>query len=125
MRPLRLQRVRELLKREIGEIIRREFPVSESGILTVNDVEVSNDLHLATVFLGFVGTQEQRTRSFNVLRDERKRIQGILAQSVVLKYTPQLKFVIDESVARGDRVIAILEELERSSPDNERSPEDH
>jgi len=43
MPSLRLQRVRELLKREIGEVIRREFPVSEAGLVTVNDVDVSGD----------------------------------------------------------------------------------
>ncbi len=53
---LRLQRVRELLKREIGEIIRREIPVGEAGLITVNDVEVSSDLHAATVYIGILGS---------------------------------------------------------------------
>ena len=43
MASLRMQRVRELLKREIGEAIRREFPVSEVGLVTVNDVDVAGD----------------------------------------------------------------------------------
>jgi hypothetical protein len=40
MPSLRLQRVRELLKREVGEAIRREFEVSEAGLISVNDVDV-------------------------------------------------------------------------------------
>jgi len=35
---------------------------------------------------------------------------------VVLKYTPTLKFLIDDSVVRGNRVLQIIEELEQSNP---------
>ena len=55
MPSLRLQRVRELLKREIGEVIRREFEVSEAGLITVNDVDVAGDLHSAVVFISILG----------------------------------------------------------------------
>jgi hypothetical protein len=41
---LRLERVRELLKREIGEVIRRELPVSEAGLINVNDLQVAPNL---------------------------------------------------------------------------------
>jgi ribosome-binding factor A len=114
MPSLRLQRVRELLKREIGEVIRREFPVSEVGLVTVNDVDVSGDLHSAIVFISILGNAEQQKRGFTMLAKHRKRIQGLLARSVVLKYTPRLKFLMDDSVVRGNRVLQIIEELESS-----------
>jgi ribosome-binding factor A len=44
------------------------------------------------------------------------RIQGLMAKSVVLKYTPTLKFVVDDSIVRGNRVLQIIEELEKESP---------
>ena len=47
-----------------------------------------------------------------MLEKNRKRIQGLVARGVVLKYTPRLRFVLDESVERGNRVLKILEELE-------------
>lgn len=125
MLSFRLQRVRELLKRQIGEVIRRELPLSEAGVITVNDVDVSNDLHLATVFVGIVGSEEQRRKSFDLLQKQRKRIQGLVARAVVLKYTPQLRFVMDDSITRGNRVLQILDEIERSSLPHEGSPQDH
>ena len=79
MSSFRVLRVRELLKREIGELIRREFPVSEVGLITVNDVEIAKDLQNATVFVGFVGTEEQRKVGFAALQKNRKRIQGLEA----------------------------------------------
>lgn len=116
MPSLRLQRVRELLKREIGEVIRREFPVSEAGLVTVNDLDVSGDLHSAVVFISILGNAEQQKRGLALLTRHRVRIQGLVARGVVLKYTPKLKFIMDDTVVRGNRVIEILEELEKTTP---------
>ena len=116
MSSLRIQRVRELLKREIGEVIRREFPVSEAGLVTVNDVDVAGDLHSALVFISILGSAEQQKRGINLLTQHRKRIQNLVARGVILKYTPTLRFLMDDSVVRGNRVLEIIEELEKSTP---------
>jgi ribosome-binding factor A len=48
---------------------------------------------------------------------------------VILKYTPQLKFVADESAAQATKVLAIIEQLEATGKDDkkddETAPEDH
>lgn len=116
MPSLRLQRVRELLKREIGEVIRREFPVEEAGLVTVNDVDVAGDLHSAIVFISILGSADQQKRGLGLLTQHRKRIQGMVARAVILKYTPTLKFLIDDSVVRGNRVLQIIEELDKTNP---------
>jgi ribosome-binding factor A len=116
MPSLRLQRVRELLKREIGEVIRRELPVSEAGLVTVNDVDVAGDLHSAIVFVSILGNPQQQKRSLGLLTRHRKRIQGLVARAVILKYTPKLRFLMDDSVVRGNRVLEIIEELEKAAP---------
>jgi ribosome-binding factor A len=113
MPSLRLQRVRELLKRAIGETLRREFPVSEVGLITVNDVDVAGDLKSAAVFISILGNTDQQKRGLRALEQHRKRIQGLVGRAVVLKYTPALRFVLDDSVARGNRVLEIIDELER------------
>ena len=116
MASLRLLRVRELLKREIGEAIRREIPVQQAGLVTVNDVDVTGDLRVATVFIGILGSSEQQRSGLAMLQKNRARIQGLVAKAVILKYTPQLRFVFDKSVTRGNRVLDIIAELERTSP---------
>jgi ribosome-binding factor A len=112
----RLQRVRELLKREIGEVIRREIPVAEAGLVSVNDIEPAGDLKSASVFISILGNADQQKRGLALLTQHRARIQNLVARSVVLKYTPTLRFVIDDSVARGNRVLEIIDELEKSAP---------
>src|ERR1022692_729692 len=115
MPSLRLQRVRELLRRAIGETIRREIAVGEAGLITVNDVDVSGDLKSALVFISILGNADQQKRGFQMLNRHRKRIQGLVGRSIVLKYTPALRFVLDDSVVRGNRVLAIIEELDKSA----------
>jgi ribosome-binding factor A len=113
---LRLERVRELLKRELGEIIRREIPMSEAGLITVNEVGVAADLKSAVVYVGVIGTPDQRKKAAQLLDKEARRLQGMIGRAVVLKYTPHLKFEVDEAIERGNRVLAILDELEKTEP---------
>lgn len=112
----RLLRVNELLKREIGEIIRRELPVEEVGLVSVNEVQISGDLKLAKVFVSLLGGQEQQRAAERQLQQKRLRIQSLLAHSIVLRYTPQLSFHVDDSIARGDRILRLLDDLEKSTP---------
>ena len=112
---VRHERVRELLKRAIGEAIRREFSVDEIGVVGVDDVQVGGDLKTAVVFINILGSATQKKRGLEVLQQQRIRIQGIVAKTVILKFTPTLKFVVDDSLDRGNRVLQILEELEKNS----------
>lgn len=118
MAGLRHQRVRELLKRQIGEVLRREIPPSEAGLITVNDVGLANDLKSATVYVGVVGQPDQQKKAMSLLIRERSRIQSLLAREIILKYTPRLRFVLDDSIERGNRVLSIINELEQSDLDS-------
>lgn len=114
MPSVRSARVRELLKRTLGEIIRRELPTNECGVISVNDVHVAADFQSAVVFLSIIGSKAQKKTGEERVMAERKRIQGMLGKEVVLRYTPVLKFVMDDSIERGDRVLKIIQELEQS-----------
>jgi len=112
----RLARVRELLKQEVAEILRQELSIEEVGLLTVNAVGVGRDLRSAIVFLGFVGTPAQRKRAPVVLAENAGLIRGRVGSNVRLKFTPDLRFQIDDSIEQGNRVLALLDELEQAAP---------
>ena len=116
MPSLRQQRVRELLKRTVGEILRRELDSESCGIITVNDVGMANDLHSAMVFVSVLGSDEQKRTAAKRLKSERSRIQYMLGREVVLKYTPRIKFELDDAIEAGNRVMSILEEMEQIDP---------
>jgi len=110
----RLERVRELLKREVGEAIRRAMPVDEAGVVTVNEIEVTGDLRQATAYVSVFGSAEQKKTGLRLLEECRPRIQDHIAKAVILKYIPSLRFVADDSIARGNRVLSILDEIENA-----------
>jgi ribosome-binding factor A len=116
MPSLRLQRVGELLKRELGEILRQELPVSEAGLISVNDVEVAGDLQSAKVYVSALGNADQQKLAQRLLAEHRKQIQARIGRDLVLKYTPVLTFVMDDSIEKGNRVLQIIEELEKNDP---------
>lgn len=128
MQNLRHMRVRELLKRELNEIFRREFPV-DLGIVSVTEVGVSNDLHSAKVFVSSIGDDKSQQKAFRTVRKSAGKIQFELGQIVALRYTPKLKFVMDEAYNRGDRVLKILDEIEqdhqKDNPDENNEIKDY
>jgi ribosome-binding factor A len=118
MSSLRHHRVRELLKRQIGEVLHREISSAEAGLITVTDVGLSDDLKAATVFISVVGDTAQQRKALAVLTRERTRLQNLVARAVVLKYFPRLRFVLDGSIERGNRILAILDELDLPPADS-------
>jgi len=112
MPSLRHERVRELLKRTLAEILRREVNTAECGLMNVNEVGVASDLKSAKVFVGVVGSDTQRKKAAAVLEKKRGYFQQLMAREVVLRYTPKIKFHLDDSIEQGNRVLQILEELE-------------
>ncbi len=107
----RLQRVNEVIKRELSDLVRRELSF-EAKLVTVQQVDVTPDLKQAHVFIGVIGTDEQRHSAMALLHDKRKMLQSELSKRVILKYTPHLHFALDDTMERGTRILSILEDLQ-------------
>jgi ribosome-binding factor A len=115
----RLERVNEVIKRELSEIISREIDFSAQVLVTVQAVDITADLRHCDVFVSAIGKEEKRTRVLSELDEHRTTLQRELARRVVLKYTPQLHFKLDSSIERGSRVLDIMRRLEEPPADSE------
>lgn len=116
---LRLLRVCELIKRELGVIIGREIKF-EAPLVSVRAVDITPDLKNAHVFISAIGTKWQKDQALKQLSDQRQHLQHELSRRVILKYTPHLHFELDESIERGTRVLNLLDEIAPTlTPDNE------
>ena len=118
MASLRHQRVRELLKRELGLILQRRMPLDTYGLMSIHEVFVSGDLKNAKILVGQIGNPDQRKQAGAYLAAHRGEIQREMASRVVMKYTPHIRFAFDDSLERGDRVLSILESLEFGTGSN-------
>jgi ribosome-binding factor A len=106
----RLDRINELLRREISACIEKHFEFPDT-LVTVHDVETAVDLKNANIFIGVIGSPEQARAVLNKLNGKRGFIQGTVMKRVVLRSTPLFHFKMDDSVERGVRILNILDEI--------------
>ncbi len=106
----RIERVCEVLKRELGRTILRELTFS-TPLVTISGVEITPDLKQAHVYVSALGNDAQRQNVLTVLEQNRGMLQAQVSKRVVLKHTPHLNFKLDDSIERGSRVLNILDDL--------------
>ncbi len=116
----RMQRINELLKREIAGLLEKQGFRNSSVLVSVTEVSVSADLRHAAVYVSVLGGGEaDRAKVFTELRGRRGEIQNSIAGTVRLKYTPVLHFKSDPRIEAGDRVISMIEEIESDAKGDE------
>lgn len=106
----RIDRVNELLRREISTVIQHDFEWS-GRMVTVSAVEVTQDLKEGKVFISVIGG------SADTVIDKLKRAHGAIQKAVmkrvVLKSTPVLTFRHDDSATRGVEIVNLLQEVDK------------
>ncbi len=96
----RMLRVNEVVKRELSGILAREI-----------HVDVNSDLKSAHVFVSVLGSEKAES-IMTKLEEHRPAFQAELARRVIMKFTPHLLFHLDESIARGSRIVEILQQID-------------
>jgi ribosome-binding factor A len=113
----RIKRVNELLRREIGESLFRVIKPSEADLsaITVTHVIVGRDLRTARVLVSIRDNDDQKEKILALLQRCRPQIQRNINRDLLLKYTPRLAFELDDSIAKGDAMLALLMKMEEES----------
>ena len=119
---IRTERVASMLQRELADIIRLEFAGELSAMITVTGVRVSGDLGIAYVHVSVYGDSPgEKESAISELKALGSRIRGSLGRRIrhQLKGIPELRFVLDDSLAEAAR----LDELFGQIHDKDRSPD--
>lgn len=109
----RLERVNALLKRVIGDAMFRVLMGDDvsAGLVTVTGVSCGKDLRNATVRVSVFGEEPEQKRVLGHIIRRTREFERIVNREVRMKFTPQLRFVLDHSLEKGDHVLAILDQL--------------
>ena len=113
MTTTRQEKVRELLKSEISDIIRRGIKDPRLGFVTVTDAEVSADLKHARVFISVLGDDAKRDESFKILQRATRFVRGEFAKQANMKFTPEIMFEVDRAIEQGSRMFELLEKIKK------------
>jgi len=104
----RLERVAQLVRDEIANILLRDLHDPLIGFVTLTEVEVSSDLRHAKVFFSVLGDEEQVKDSIKGLLRARKHINALLADRLDLRNIPKIRLVYDETAAKAQRMQDLL-----------------
>ena len=113
-------RVNELLRRELGDILRQRYQ-TESVAMTVTEVRVAPDLRDAIVFVAVVGDPEFAQQKPRWLRRQAPAVRTELGRRIVLKFLPRLEYVLDRTAVRGARILQVLDEIAPPPPEKDGS----
>jgi len=110
MKTHRLARVSEAIREVASETILFELRDPRVKGVTVTRAEVSGDLQHAKVYVSLMGTTREQELTMHGLRHATGFIQSKLAARLQTRYTPQLKFEIDEGVKKSLEVTRLINE---------------
>ena len=107
----RPDRVGEAIRDELSQLIAREVHDPGVGFITLTRVKVSPDLQLARVYYTTMGDEQAQRETAKALKRATPFLRRQLGQRIRLRRVPEVAFFYDESIARGDRIEQILQEL--------------
>lgn len=113
MAKVRVNRVAEQMKKEMTDIISNRIKDPRVGFVTVTGVDVTGDLQQATVYVTVLGDDKKKADSLDSLNKAKGFIRTEIGQRIRLRKTPELKFMVDESIEYGNRINQLLHDLER------------
>ncbi|MGB9715515.1 MAG: 30S ribosome-binding factor RbfA [Thermodesulfovibrionales bacterium] len=105
----RSQRVSDLLRKEIADIIMNKLKDPRIGFTTVTGVDVTDDIKMARVFVSIL-KEEERNTSLEILNSAKKFVRSELSRRLRMKFIPTIEFRLDTSIEYGDRIERLLKE---------------
>ena len=107
----RQERVAEAIQHEVGAMLWRGLKDPRIGLVTVTGAKVSPDLREAWVYYAVHGDARARQDTALGLEAAKGFIRREVGRAVRLRVTPELHFVVDESIDRGERIELLLKEV--------------
>ena len=118
----RKDRLEELIKRIVSEIIFRELKDPRIGFVTVTGVELSKDLAEAKIGISILGNSTEVRKSMEGIRSSSGYVQKLLGKELKIRNVPRVHFFLDKSVEEGVELVNRIETLagvKKSSDDSE------
>ncbi len=118
---VRVQRVAEQIRGELSQILRDEVRDPRLPLLTITRVKLAVDLGAATVFYSPLGEDPDADRAEELQQVMRKvtgYVRRSLSKRVKLRHTPELRWVLDDSIAEGSHTLELIRDLDLQPEDD-------
>ncbi len=110
----RSERVGELIRSELAQLLARAVKDPGLGFVTVTDVRLTNDLQLARVFYTVLGDDRRRADTARALKRAKPFLKREVGHRIRLRRTPEIAFIYDDSIERQNRIEQLLQDIHAS-----------
>ncbi|MER3432300.1 MAG: 30S ribosome-binding factor RbfA [Leptolyngbya sp. ERB_1_1] len=117
----RMARVAESIRREVSQMLLHGIKDDRvgAGMVSVTDVDVSGDLQHAKIFVSIYGDEEAKAETMAGLKSATGYVRSAIGQRIRLRRTPEVVFIEDRSLERGDKVLGLINRLSQERKDDE------
>ena len=111
----RIERINHLLRQEIADVLTREVKdeTLSTALISITAVETSSDLRVAKVYFSVYGDEEVIQAAHTRLTRASGFLHHNLKERLDLRHIPHLEFILDRSLARGDRIMRLMRNIEQ------------
>lgn len=107
------ERLRELYKELVSELLREVKDPGLAGFLTVTDLQLSADRKTAVVYYSILGSEQERASAAKALERAAPYLRGLLKKKVTVKVIPTLRFEYDDTPRKASRIDELLHKLDK------------
>jgi ribosome-binding factor A len=107
----RPQQIGEVIRAEMSDLLLREVRDPRVQLVSITEVEVSPDLKYARIYFSRLGSDEERQETLKALQGATPYLRRLLAGRLTIRSAPEIEFRLDSSLAHGERVMRLLNEL--------------
>lgn len=118
-KPVRMDRLDEQFKRELGEMLLTKVRDPRVKHVTVMGAKVSKELDVAVIFVSIIGDKTEKAEILKVLDNASGFLRSEMASVIEIRKMPKLVFRLDESFEESMKIDAILTELGYPRNDDE------
>src|SRR4030067_2128269 len=111
--PHRVEKVENLIKQEVSLIFLRKLQDPAFGFLTVTNVKISPDLKIARVYIS-VFEKDKRESVLERVKSVSGFIRSELASKIRIKFVPELKFFIDDTLDYVEKIDGLIKEIHKN-----------
>ena len=111
MSKVRVEKVRELMKQEISDIILHDLKDPRIGFVTVTSVSCTEDLREAKIYVSVMGDEQSVRDTLAGLGRALGFVRREIGRRIRLRFTPEISFALDTSLEYSDRIRRLLDTM--------------
>ncbi len=115
MSQTRVEKVQELMKQEVSEIVLRELKDPRIGFVTVTEVKCTADLREAKIYVSVMGNDDQVKNTLAGLKSSMGFIRREIGRRIRLRFTPEISLALDKSLDYSAHIQELLLKVEMES----------